>query len=77
MSSNQQFANAQWGFQNGKSNITALLATTYDCFQMLDSFYHQPFAPTSSFFYSFVPHTISAWNALQGYVTNMSTSSTF
>ena len=37
MSSTQQFANAQWGFQNGKSTVTALLATTYDWFQMLDS----------------------------------------
>jgi len=37
ISSTQQFANAQWGFQNGKSTVTALLATTYDWFQMLDS----------------------------------------
>jgi len=33
----EQFANAQWGFQNEKSTITALLGTTYDWFQMLDS----------------------------------------
>lgn len=39
--------------------------------------YRQPFARTNSFFYSFVPHTISAWNALPGYVTNMTTPSTF
>ena len=39
--------------------------------------YRQPFARTNSFFYSFVPHTISAWNSLPGYVTNMTTSSTF
>jgi len=32
--------------------------------------YCQPFARTNSFFYSFVPHTISAWNALPGYVTD-------
>ena len=39
--------------------------------------YCQPFARTNSFFYSFVPHTISAWNALPGYVTDMTTPSTF
>jgi len=40
--------------------------------------YHQPFARTNPFFYSFVPHTISAWNALPGYVTNnYDNSSTF
>ena len=37
VSTNPQFANVQWGFQSGKSTVTALLATTYDWFQMLDS----------------------------------------
>ena len=37
MSTNPQFGNVQYGFQCGKSTITAFLATTYDCFQMLDS----------------------------------------
>jgi len=34
---NQQFANAQWAFQSGKSTATAFLATTHEWFQMLDS----------------------------------------
>ena len=38
---------------------------------------YQPFAYTKSFLYSFVPHSISAWNALPGYVTNMTTPFTF
>jgi len=38
MSSTQQFANVQWGFQNGKSTVTALLTTTNNYwFRMLDS----------------------------------------
>ena len=37
VSTNPQFANVQWGFQSRKSTVTALLATTYDWFQMLDS----------------------------------------
>ena len=36
VSKNPQFANVQWGFQSGKSTV-ALLATTYDWFQKLDS----------------------------------------
>ena len=37
-SSTQQFANVQWGFQNGKSTVTALLTTTNNYwFRMLDS----------------------------------------
>ena len=37
VSTNPQFANVQWGFQSGKSTVTALLETTYDWFQTLDS----------------------------------------
>ena len=37
LASDHPFANSQWGFQSGKSTVTALLATTYDWFQELES----------------------------------------
>ena len=37
--------------------------------------YRQPFAYTKSSFYSFVPPTISDWNALPIYVTNATSAS--
>ena len=39
--------------------------------------YRQPFAHTNSFFHSFVPHTISDWNALPSYVTNTTSPASF
>ena len=41
--------------------------------------YRQPyaFAHTNSFFYSFVPRTISDWNALPSYVTNTTSPASF
>ena len=39
--------------------------------------YRQPFAHTNSLFYSFVPHTISDWNALPSYVTNTTSPASF
>ena len=39
--------------------------------------YRQPFAHTNSFLYSFVPHTISDWNALPSYVTNTTSPASF
>ena len=39
--------------------------------------YRQPFAHTNSFYYSFVPRTISDWNALPSYVTNTTSPASF
>ena len=39
--------------------------------------YRQPFAHTNSLFYSFVPRTISEWNALPSYVTNTTSPASF
>ena len=39
--------------------------------------YRQPFAHTNSFFYSFVPRTISDCNALPSYVTNTTSPASF
>lgn len=37
MSSDHPLANSQWGFQSGESTVTALLTTTYDWFEELES----------------------------------------
>ena len=37
LASDHPLANSQWGFQSGKSTVGALLATTYDWFQELES----------------------------------------
>ena len=39
--------------------------------------FHQPFARTSSFLHSFVPHTCALWNKLPGNITHACTPSAF
>ena len=41
------------------------------------SILHQPFAHTNSFFYSFIPHSISLWNALPNEIRLAPTLSSF
>jgi len=61
----------------GNPCFTRHFPSQYFCSHELNITSCKTFAQTNSFFYSFVPHTISAWNALPGYVTNITTLSTF